>query len=460
MIQIHHKALEEFKEDNYRNLVYPHQSATRNRNLIRREFYTDESLEKYGDKTAEFSFECDYYEVAEGDLNKKYCLTQDMIKSLPIKIEESNKMFDKKSGEVVWYPTEWFSFRITPVKELELKEVIQPHITPHSNPDEYEQHVVTAFATVIGRTALWESANTAFGKSSIFESINLWHDNIPVIEQPKTVPAFYRYIPGDGVLVLDEMAKKDSESAMKVWYALNGIGNMSKTKLTMDSGGSAAYGTNVPKDLTNCSCVCLMNRCRDYSPKHREKFIEWMFHNNQSLDRRYLKLKPDDGQLDISHFQHWRPYNEDEKAWLRSAAKTIAWYKPHVNLSENKKVCGLNEEAPENWIKQGLEQLKDKFKQTHYDTVVVILKTYAVYCKDDAMKYYHMVERLGKWIKNYKMELDEENWGETPDLSNDTHELTAKPGQGVHDKDVTVVKMNEGQKNINDSVQAFEDDVI
>jgi len=300
-IPLHINALNQWKDEMYSTLVYPHHCATKG-TLIRREFYTEDGYAQTSKKEVERSFECDYYVLRNSEIGDKYCLTEEMIRNLPIKVIKTEKLFDRKSDEVVWYPLEYKTFKIVPERLLSLKDVVQPFIHKHANQKEYEQHVVTAFASYIFRFNYWISSVRAYGKSSIFKTIGLVFDNCEVREGVETVPAFYKFIPSDGTMVLDELKKKDTTAAEEIWYVLNQAGDKGNNILRMKTGGSPKHGTHVPKNITNCSFVCLFNRLEDYTTK--AKFAEFMFDNNASLGRRYLKFKLSDTKLDLEQFSN------------------------------------------------------------------------------------------------------------------------------------------------------------
>ena len=403
MIKLHLSALEQHKRALFENLLYPFHRASRDGTLTRREFYTEESLARNGNKDPEYAYECDIYVKYTNNSGVKYVLVKDMIDKLPIRVKETEKMYDKKTGDVVYLPTEWNTFRIIPEKKYELRDIIQPFIFDHSNPKLYEMYVVTAFACLIGRVPLWVSGYRAFGKSSVFQTMDFVFNKVPVVESPNTVPAFYRHIPDTGIMVLDEMTRKDTDSAYNIHYILNLAGNTANTNVQVQTGGSAAYGTNVPKDVWNCSFVCLMNLYEDYSSK--DKFAEYMFHNNVSLDRRYTKIRIDSGELDLKQFAEWAPYSVAEKAILINMAKSIEWYKPHYNHTTKEFECGLDVELDHKVYALLRETYDGRYKNTHEVGITWILKTFCVYNNNVYKDALLMTDMFMECMKAYKTAL-------------------------------------------------------
>lgn len=401
MMKLIHKELEKFRGDLYDNLIYSHHCMSKNKTLSREEFYDIDP------KVISDVIVCDYYGVSDGDITTKYALDEPMIRSLPIRVIACKKLHSKTNNDLIHFPNEWKSFKVVPLKMHELKDIIPHFISPHTQPKDYELYVVLAFASLIGKCSFWVSTNHAFGKSSIFKTLNYVFDNVPVVERPRTVPSFYKYIPEDGVLVLDELSKKDSESSENVLFALNVMGDVNEPVLRMNTGGSAQYGTNIPKSLRNCSTVCIMNRKWDY--KSEDQFAEYMFSNNKALDRRFLKFKPNDGQLDISYFTAYEPYNESHRKLLIEFAKTIAWYKPHYDKSKGEWVCGYKLDLDPKLVKAGLDYTQGKYQQTHFESMKLIIEILSIYCKGDPVKFGAMLDLLLTWITNYKtmLTLDE-----------------------------------------------------
>jgi hypothetical protein len=380
-VKLHHNALDKFRHKLYADLIYPHQCST-DRVLKYREFV------KPG--TQHFCWkECDVYSIPSEDLQQLFILDKDMINKLPIRVKSKDTWYTKKDDKQVTLIQEYASFKILPVKKVDLKEIIADFITPHSKPEEYELYIVLSFALLLGKGACWFSGNRAFGKSSVFKTMNYVFDNVIVKERPRTVPAFYKYIPADGVMVFDELSKKDAESAENIADVLNIMGDVNEPKVYMKTGGSAAFGTNVVKDITNCSTVCLFNLIEDYSP--REKFAEFMFSNNEAIDRRFLKLRLSEGELDFKYFEEWSDYTAEGEERLRDYARTICWYKQNYRT-----------EVEDTLLQAGLIYMKDKYKQTHYATMRLFLSVMSIYWKEDPAKFQKGMYLLEKWIKNYR----------------------------------------------------------
>lgn len=408
-IKLHHQALIDFRNSLYYGLIYPNHVNTADRVVKYREFYEVEDGRKIYTESSDgkqklkiYSMECDIYCLPNGGFNELYALSKEQIEKLPIKIRPngSKPMFLRKEDRACNVVTECASFRINPLKEMELKELANTFISPHSQPEEYELYVITALSMLLGRGACWISTNPAFGKSGLLKTFNMLFDGVPVNERVRTVPAIYKHIPDDGILVIDEMAKKDSESSENLLYALNIIGDVNESRIVMNTGGSAAYGTNVPKSLRNTSIMCLMNRVCDYESP--DKFAEFMFSNNAALDRRFLKLHPQEGNLDMSYFSEYKPYSDADKEFLRKMARTIAYYKPH--LVDGVYVAGYKLEANQKMVSNAIAhgERTNAFQPTHIATVRLILEVLSIYCKDDYVKFSSMSERLYSWIKRYK----------------------------------------------------------
>lgn len=410
MIKLHSDPLKQHKTAMWSTLIYPIHKTSKDGTLVRREYYTEDSLKEHGDKTPIAAYMCDYYVKFGSDGSKKYILTDDMIRKLPIRVKSATELIDKKTHEIVYLPTKWNTFRIIPVREMSLHSVVQPFLFQNSEPELYEFYVVTAFAALVGKCPIWISGYRGFGKSSVFKTMDLVFDKVPLVESPNTVPAFYKHIPDTGIMVLDEMTRKDSDSAYNIHYILNLAGEPSNSKVQVQTGGSAAHGTNVPKDTTNCSFVCLMNLYEDYDKKFT--FAEYMFHNNVSLDRRYLKLRIAKGELDISQFSNWEPYTPEDKAELIKMAKTIEWYKPHYNQTKGEWVCGLTEEHDPDQVTRGFKRMGDSAQNTHRKTHDWLLKTYSVYSQGDDEVFNRLVDTLVFCMQDYKNVLRDDYVGE------------------------------------------------
>jgi len=399
MIKLHHSALDIYHQEKYEELIYPHHRASKTGNLMLSEFYMPDDRDKFACKT----LKCLFYTKVEGDISKTYALTKDMIEKLPIKITKPIEMVDKKSDKIVYIPDgtckSWKGFRYLPEKIYNLYDLIQPTIPKHTCDSEIELLCIIAHALFIGRGACWISGQPTSGKTSIFETLNKVYDNVPVIERPKTVPAFYRYIPEDGILVLDETSKKDSEAAFNIQYALNIHADMGKTILRMNTGGSSAYGTNVPKKLRNSSCVCICNRKFDYNDMF--KFIHYMFPNNPAMHRRFLALRMPDGEVDMAQFDDWTKYSKSDDKILVNMNKSMLWYKPHK--VDGKYVAGYEQECNDVWVNEILEEHKERFKQSHRATIKLILRTFSIYHRHCKAKFKVLCMRLFQWIDNYNI---------------------------------------------------------
>jgi hypothetical protein len=421
-IKLHHQALIDHRNSLYYGLIYPNHVNTADRVVKYREFYEVEDGRKVYTESSDgkqklkiYSMECDIYCLPNGGFNELYALSKEQIDKLPIKIRPNGTkpMFLRKEDRACNIVEECASFRIAPAKLMELKELAQAFISPHSQPEEYELYVITALSMLLGRGACWISTNPAFGKSGLLKTFNMLFDGVPVNERVRTVPAIYKHIPEDGILVIDEMAKKDSESSENLLYALNIIGDVNESRIVMNTGGSAAYGTNVPKSLRNTSIMCLMNRVSDYETP--EKFAEFMFSNNAALDRRFLKLRPMDGNLDMGYFSDWKNYTPEEKEYLKQMAKTIAYYKPHI--VDGQYVAGYKLEANQKMVSNAIAhgERTQAFQRTHIATVRLILEVLSIYCKDDYIKFSTMSERLYAWIKRYNDMISTARGDETDD---------------------------------------------
>lgn len=446
-IKLHHQALIDFRNSLYYGLIYPNNVNTADRVVKYREFYeVDDGKKIYYEsddgkqKLKIYSLECDIYSLPNHGLNELYALSKDQIDQLPIKVRPDGvrQMFLRKEDKACYIVDECSSFRIRPIKEMELKELISHFITPHSSPLDYELYAILGVSMILGRGAVWISTNPAFGKSGLLKTFNMLFDNVPVVERVRTVPAIYKHIPDDGILVVDEMAKKDAESSENLLYALNILGDVNEQKIVMNTGGSAAYGTNVPKSLRNTSVMCLMNRLSDY--EDREKFAEYMFSNNAALDRRFLKLRPNDGNLDMGYFNSWEPYTDEEKDYLRKMARTIAYYKPHK--VDNGWQSGYKLEANQKMVDSALKYGEGIYKPTHIATVRLVLEVLSIYCKDDIIKFGELSQLLFNWIKNYKDMLK--------DSLQDGEVVEAKVERtfSMHDTTSSVNPNNESQKSV------------
>jgi hypothetical protein len=451
-VPIHTKSLNAWKDEMYSTLVYPHHCATKG-TLVRREFYTEAGYMMSGKKECERSFECDYYVIRNSDIGDKYCLTEEMIRNLPIKITSSEKLFDRKSDEVVYFPTTYKTFKIVPERKMHLRELIAPFIHKHASPKEYEQHIVTAFATYIFRINIWKSGFRGFGKSSIYKTMGLVFDNCEVREGVETVPAFYKYIPSEGTMVLDELKKKDNESAEEIWYVLNQAGDKSNETLRMKTGGSPRHGTHVPKNIKNCSFVCLFNRLQDYTSP--SKFAEFMFNNNISLERRYLKFKLSDTQLDLAQFSSVSELTEEHRKTIIDMNKTLRWYMPHYDRETFSVRCGLKEECDLNFVEKSLKQLGEAYDLEHHDSLLHLCMVYYVYCKQDYVRYMEMMEQLATWILDYKVMVGSRSSGSV-DMGETMSMVDTNRGEQPKVTKVSMIKYN----SANSKLKSFEEDAI
>lgn len=426
-IKLHHKSLDRFHKKTFEGLIFHNNGATSDRVIRYREFFHPSQ-----DKIT--SSECDLFILPDGEVNELYALTRQQIEALPIKVKEKKQFFLNREDKACYLVSEYASFKITPIKEMELFDLVQPFIMKHSNPDEFEVFAVINMALLLGKGAVWISGNRAYGKSSIFKTMNKVFGSVPVRERVKTVPAFFKYIPEDGIMVIDEMAKKDAESSENLLYALNIMGDINEDVLNMNTGGSAAFGTNVPKSLRNCSTVCIMNKLCDYESK--DKFAEYMFSNNIALDRRFLKLKVSDSQIDMAQFGDWKDYTDEEMDYLRKMVRTAQYYRPH--RTESGWRVGYKLEANQKWVENAFKYAKDKYQQTHIETIRLFFEVFSVYAKNDYVKFSSMVETLFKMIEAYQKMVNEYDDSE----SESTQEFKMQDTTKVEKKD-EVIKMTQ-----------------
>jgi hypothetical protein len=384
------------------------------------------------------SMECDLYMLPNGDVNELYALSKDQIASLPIKVKKRSLYYLNREDKACFIVEEYASFKITSRKEMELKEAITPFIFKHENAEEYEVYVVLDFALLIGKGAVWKSGIPAYGKSSILKTMNKVFGSVPVVERVKTVPAFYKYIPEDGIMVIDEMAKKDAESSENLLYALNILGDVNEEILRMNTGGSSAFGTNVPKNIRNCSTVCIMNRLCDYESK--DKFAEYMFSNNAALDRRFLKIKVSDTRIDMNQFSEWREYNDEEAEYLRKIIRTIQYYKDNYKKERNEKM-----------VSNAFKYAEGKYQKTHIETVRLLFDIFSIYCKDDIVKFSRMIEVLFNMIKAYSdaLRLGDDEYVQPSEKSVfETYKDNSEDKSVDNKSTVQIIKYQPGQKTL------------
>lgn len=340
---------------------------------------------------------------------RKFIIDQGMKDSMPLKVrQEPQEEITKSKKDVVYViePNTVSSFRIIPEPLLTFKELVDMDQIKHSNPDDWTLWKILLLVARCSRVNFCFSTNPAWGKSGMCDVYNYLFDLMPSLNAPRTQAALVRGLSPTGVLILDEFAGKELLSQDLVPKILEQIA-AGKNYITFGTAGSYEYGTRNPPPCTWLSTVILYNLFGTQEEVHRKEasyctkddFFDWGIMNKAALNSRYIKFKPDDGELDVSQFYTGSQEltNEDQELF-RKAAKTLKHYeiefKDGCTNELTKEQLDFCQEivANQSTVKEG----------RHKGTLSELAKGIMLYHQGDTDAFSLTFSRLLSWHENYK----------------------------------------------------------
>lgn len=358
--------------------VLQNHSSTLFENLIHSHNVTSNTL-----KEVEF----EGYELLRGRFavkdRQKYWIPENILDELPITVKAYEEL--KHKEDIVFNPTDIGKFRIKPEHTIPMRRLITEFVDfQHDNPDHWTLMKFVALAGYIGKTFVCVASEPSFGKTSIFNVIDMITDKC-VVFKPRTVPGVLNKINSTGNMVFDEAheAQKDTRDIMEE-FTLN-IGGGSTT---YRNGAMKTHLTQSKYDCSLQSITFLFNNVDCYKDPEK-KYFERIFSNNKAMDNRLLKLRLNGTLTQKFHRDFDIPTAAaDNKMYYIQLAKEF------VYLQEYKKSSDYDREYRTNSILN----LKGR-RRIVYDEITWIIDQY---CKDQK-EYNYWIKVLDESIINYKL---------------------------------------------------------
>lgn len=299
---------------------------------------------------------------------------------LPIRIKEYKE--DVAEKKVYYLVTEYKSFRITPVKTMEFKALIDT-IAPfnHTNKEDFILYKILCLSAYCSRTFTRISTNPGFGKDSIKGILNALTDKVKIIK-PRSIPGVLKELTTDGELVLNESSGMKKEIRDLIQEIILQLADGSVTYIN-GAVKSQMHNTKDKYDVHKLSITAMFNRKEDYSQE--DEFFDNQFANNTAIKDRLLPIKLS-GCL-IEQFQNDFDYQklmEENTTKLAEIIKNIEYWK--YNWQQEQKPYS---------------NPRHNIKGRHKQTLEILFSFINLYSKDQE-EHNKICQQLLNRIQDYK----------------------------------------------------------